>query len=147
MIATIHAQLSRKLIGFGVLLVALAVCTTVFLSGWESTEIASPPYQQDLLNGIFLVSLGAVWPKLTLSNESQRWAYRLVVFGTYMHWIINLSATILTAGLDLLPFAGASFERQFWNDLLLQTGFICFSLTTLITCGIVLWGLRGSSKK
>lgn len=98
---------------------------------------------EGILNGMFLVVLGVIWQQLHLSNRTLYFTYGLSLFGTYTNWATTLLAGMWGAGAKMMPIAAGNFHGSFFQEGLIQVALISLSLTMIIVCGILLWGLRG----
>jgi hydroxylaminobenzene mutase len=122
------------------------------LTGFAVPQLANPrmrlaSHLEGILNGIFLVLLGLLWPRLSLSRFWLAIAFWLAIYGTFANWAATLMAAIWGAGASM-PIAAVGHRGTPF-----QEGIIDFFLWTLSGAMIavsilVLWGLRlGSSKQ
>jgi hydroxylaminobenzene mutase len=95
-----------------------------------------------LMQGLFLIVLGLVWDRLTLSATGRRAAFWLALYGCFAPLAANLLGAIWGAGGTLLPIAaggvkGTPFEEQA-IVVLLRTG----GASQILAATLVLWALR-----
>lgn len=132
---------------YGIFLFLLGLLTGFIIPLMHNPRMGLSSHLEGVLNGLFLVLLGLLWPQLNLSTHSLSWAYVLSLFGTYTNWITILFAGIWGAGADMMPIAGGNMRGTVWQEVLIKVGLISLSFAMVIVCGLVLWGLRGDNHK
>ncbi len=130
------------MIRYGVFLFLLGLITGFILPLMHNPRMGLSSHLEGVLNGIFLILLGLIWPQLNLSTYIQSYGFILSLFGTYTNWATTLLAGIWGAGAGMMPIAGGGFHGIGWQEVLIKLGLISLSFAMLIVCGIVLWGLR-----
>jgi len=95
---------------------------------------------EGLMNGIFLVALGAVWTEVRLSSRLASVAFWSTLYGSYANWAVTtLSASFGTAALS--PIAGAGHGGLAWQEGFVTAGFISVGIAMIGASVLVLWGL------
>jgi hydroxylaminobenzene mutase len=140
-------ELGHKLIRYGILLFLLGLITGFVIPAMQNPRMGLSSHLEAVMNGMFLVLLGIIWPRLRLTDRTLLWGYFLALFGTYTNWVTTFLAGIWGAGADMMPFAAAGFHGTAWQEGLIKFGLISLSLAMLIVSSIILWGLRGSDSK
>ena len=96
---------------------------------------------EGVMNGTFLVALGAGWAQVRLSVRLKKAAYWGALYGTYANWTVTTLAAIFgTAALS--PITGAGQNGQPWQETLVTVGFMSVGAVIVATSILVLWGLR-----
>jgi len=96
---------------------------------------------EGVMNGIFLVALGAVWTEVRLSPRLKVAVYWGALYGTYANWALTTLAAILgTAALS--PITAAGHSAQPWQESVVTVGFMSVGIVIVATSILVLWGLR-----
>jgi hydroxylaminobenzene mutase len=95
-----------------------------------------------LMQGMFLLVLGLLWPRLRLTQRLSRAAYWIVLYGCLAPFAANLLAASWAAGNTLLPLAagparGSPLQEGIIVSLLRSGGAALIAASSL-----VLWGLR-----
>lgn len=135
----------HKLLKYGILLFLLGLLTGFVLPAMQNPRMGLSSHLEALMNGMFLVLLGIIWPKLLLSEGMLKWAYILAIFGTYTNWITTLLAGIWGAGADMMPIAAGGFYGVAWQEVLIKFGLISLSVAMVIVSGMSFWGLRSGA--
>ena len=97
---------------------------------------------EGVLNGIFLVLVGLVWPRLNLPARWLRIALAAALVGTYTNWATTLAAAALGAGERLMPIAGAGFRGRAAEEALIAVGLGTLTVAMITTSVLVLTGLK-----
>ena len=96
---------------------------------------------EGLMNGTFLIALGAIWQHLKLSGQSLSATYWLARYGAYANWATTTLAAVFGAN-SLSLITGAGHSAQPWQEMLVTLGFASVGLSMLATSALALWGLR-----
>lgn len=97
---------------------------------------------EGVMNGMFLVVLGLLWPRLRLSGRSFAMAFWLAIYSTYANWATTLAAAAMGAGETNMPLAAAGHRGSPFQEALITAGLVSLAIGVVVTCAIVLWGLR-----
>jgi (hydroxyamino)benzene mutase len=96
---------------------------------------------EGVMNGIFLVALGAIWAEVRLSAPLKAGAYWSVLYGTYVNWAVTTLAAIFGAA-ALSPITGAGHSALPWQETVVTAGFTTVGIAIIAASVLVLWGLR-----
>jgi hydroxylaminobenzene mutase len=131
----------RRLIWHGMFLFLLGL-----LIGFAEGQVINPrmalaAHLEGLMNGTFLIALGAVWPyvrlpsRLTTGDILDRtvWDLRNVMFTTF--------AAVVGAS-SLSPITGVDHSATPWQESLVTIGFGTVGIAMLVSSLLILWGLR-----
>lgn len=135
---------SRRLLRCGVLLFLLGLLTGLLVPALANPRMGLSSHLEGVMNGIFLVVLGMVWPRLRLARTAQAAASGLAVYGTFVNWATTLAAAALGAGTSMMPLAGLGHQGTRLQEGIIAFGLVSLALAMIGTSGIVLWGLRGT---
>jgi len=101
---------------------------------------------EGVLNGIFLILAGLIWPRLRLGVGQGRLLFSALLFGTYANWATTLSAAVLGTS-AMTPIASAGFSAPAWQERVVGVCFVSSGMAMLLGVGLMLWGLRGSGSE
>jgi hydroxylaminobenzene mutase len=116
------------------------------LTGFVEQKFNNPrmglaAHLEGVMNGIFLVALGAVWTDVRLSPRLKVAAYWSALYGTYANWAVTTLAAIFgTAALS--PITAAGHSAQPWQESVVTFGFMSVGIVIVASSILVLWGLR-----
>lgn len=131
----------RRLCWHGMFLFLLGLLTGLVEQQFHNPRMGLAAHLEGVMNGTFLVALGAIWSGLRLSKRQEVAAYWAVLYGTYVNWAVTTLAAILgTAAMS--PITGAGQRAQPWQEILVTVGFVSVGVAIIAASLIVLWGLR-----
>jgi len=134
-------DLKRQLLWHGMLLFLLGLLTGLIEPQFHNLRMGLAAHLEGVMNGIFLLALGAVWPEVRLSPRLKIAAYWSGLVGTYGNWLVtSLAATLGTSALS--PIAAAGYSAQAMQESIVKFGFVSVGLTIMGCAVLVLWGLR-----
>ena len=134
-------DLKRRLLWYGALLFLLGLFTGFAEQGFNNVRMGLAAHLEGVMNGIFLLVLGAIWTEVNLSRPLKTAAFWGVLYGTYANWVITTFAAILgTAAMSPITAAGRAAPP--WQETMVTCGFVSVGLAMVATLVLVLWGLR-----
>ncbi len=137
---------SRRLIWYGMFLFLLGLLTGFVEPKFANPRMGLAAHLEGVMNGIFLVALGAAWAHVRLSPGLSSTAYWTALYGTYANWAVTSLAAILgTAALS--PITGAGHGGRPWQEAIVTVGFVSVSIAIVACSILVLWGLRRSAMR
>lgn len=99
------------------------------------------------MNGMFLVIIGLILLKLHLREKVLKMGFILSLFGMYVNWATTFFAAVIVGGSEMMPIAGGEMVGVLWQEIIIKFGLISLSLSMVVVCIIILWGLRGNSSQ
>jgi (hydroxyamino)benzene mutase len=135
---------NRRLMWHGMFLFLLGLFTGFAEKHFANMRMGLAAHLEGVMNGIFLVALGAVWTDVRLMPRAKTIAYWTALFGTYGNWLVTtLAAAFGTAALS--PITGAGHSGESWQESLVTVGFLTVGVTIIASSVLVLWGLRSKA--
>ena len=132
---------NRRLMWQGMLLFLLGLATGFVEQRFTSVRMGLAAHLEGVMNGIFLLALGAIWNEVRLSGPAKATAYWTALYGTYVNWLVTTLAAIFgTAALS--PITAAGHSGLAWQEGLVTVGFISVGAVMVASSLLVLWGLR-----
>jgi hydroxylaminobenzene mutase len=134
----------RRLLWYGMFLFLLGLLTGFIETSFQNPRMGLAAHLEGVMNGAFVVALGAIWSEVRLQKHQKALAYYAVLYGTYGNWAFTSLAAILgTAALS--PITAAGYNGRPCQETFVTFGFISVGLTIVIASALVLWGLRRSA--
>jgi hydroxylaminobenzene mutase len=131
----------RALLWHGMFLFLLGLLTGLIETNFHNPRMGLAAHLEGVMNGAFLVALGAIWSEVKLTGRQKLAAYWSVLYGTYGNWVVTTLAAVLgTAALS--PITAAGHSAQPWQETLVTLGFVSVGLTIITAAILILWGLR-----
>lgn len=128
-----------KLIFLGVLLFLAGLIVGFLIPVLANPRMGLSTHLEGVMNGLFLVILGLIWNRLSLSQKALKITYVLALYGTFANFIAVFAAAITGAG-KMMPLAGG---RDGGHPLEAVISFLLVSLALamIAVCILVLKGL------
>jgi hydroxylaminobenzene mutase len=135
----------RQLLWHGTLLFLLGLIVGFVEQKFANPRMGLAAHLEGLMNGTFLIALGAIWAEIKLSAPLQETAYWSVLYGAYGNWLITgLAAVFGTAAMT--PITAAGHRGQPWQEHLVTFGFASVGIAIVIAVTVILWGLRRNAR-
>ena len=135
---------NRRLIWHGMFLFLIGLLTGFAEQHFANTRMGLAAHLEGVMNGTFLLALGAVWTEVRLSPRTKGIAYWIALYGTYGNWFVtSLAAVFGTAALS--PITAAGHSGQPWQETIVTLGFLSVGITIIAASVLVLWGLRAKA--
>jgi hydroxylaminobenzene mutase len=136
-------RLGHRLLQYGMVLFLLGLLTGFVIPAMANARMGLSSHLEGVMNGMFLLVLGVVWPKLRLGSRASTTGFWLAVFGTYANWATTLAAGFMGAGEKMMPIAAKGHTGTDAQELLITFGLVALSVAMVAVSGLVLSGLRG----
>ncbi|CAM4318382.1 hydrogenase [Cytophagaceae bacterium 50C-KIRBA] len=137
-------QQANKLIFLGIFLFFLGLVIGLLIPILAKPRIGLSSHLEGVMNGMFLVILGLIWNRLSLSYFWLKTSFQLAVFGTFVNFLTIGLAAATGAG-KLLPIAGGTEQGPFIESLI-ALGLISVTIAMLLVCILVMKGLVNQTK-
>jgi hydroxylaminobenzene mutase len=125
----------------GMFLFLLGLLTGFVELNFNNVRMGLAAHLEGVMNGTFLVALGAIWTEVRLSPRLKGAAYWSALYGAYANWAVTTLAAIFgTAALS--PISAAGHSGQPWQESVVTFGFISVGIVIVASSVLVLWGLR-----
>jgi hydroxylaminobenzene mutase len=134
----------RRLLWHGIALFLIGLVTGLAQQHFANIRMALAAHLEGVMNGTFLLAVGAIWSEVRLSSRASAVGYWTLLAGTYGNWAVTTIAAILgTAALS--PITGAGHGAAQWQEVLVTAGFIMIGLAIISASVLLLWGLRSQA--
>jgi (hydroxyamino)benzene mutase len=135
------SEVQRSLLWHGMLLFLLGLAAGFVEQSFANPRMGLAAHLEGLMNGTFVLALGAVWTEVRLGAKLKTAAYWGLLYGAYANLAITtLAAVFGTAAMS--PITGIGHTGRPWQESLVTLGFVSVGLTTTGGALLVLWGLR-----
>src|SRR5258707_159085 len=134
-------DITRRLMWHGMFLFLLGLLTGLVEQHFSNPRMGLAAHLEGVMNGIFLVALGAIWVEVRLSAGPKAAAYWSALYGTYVNWAVTTLAAVLGAA-TFPPITGAGNGALPWQERVVTAGFMTVGIAFIAASVLVLWGLR-----
>lgn len=128
--------MQKLLFTIGLALFLIGLLTGLVIPALKNPRMALSSHLEGVLNGMFLVVLGPLWPHIDLPEAWQVIAVALIVYSAYANWLATLLAAAWGAGRKFAPIATGDHKAPAAKE-----GFVSFlllSLSVAIVIGVVI---------
>ncbi len=130
----------------GMVLFVLGLFTGFAEQHFANVRMGLAAHLEGVMNGTFLVAIGAIWEHVRLSPTKLTIAFWIGLYGTYANWLITMLAAVFgTAALS--PITGAGHSGQPWQESFVTAGFMSVGIAIVLFSLLVLWGLRARASR
>lgn len=134
----------RRLLFHGMALFLIGLLTGLIEQHFSNVRMALAAHLEGVMNGTFLLAVGAIWSEVRLSPRASVAAYWALLCGTYGNWAVTTLAAVLGTG-ALSPITAAGRGAAPWQETLVTIGFVSIGLAIIAASILLLWGLRGKA--
>jgi len=124
----------------GVLLFLLGLLTGFAVPALAQPRMGLSSHMEGVVNGLFLIVIGLVWPHLALGRVWAAIAFGLLVYGTFANWF----ATLLSAywgAVGTMPLAGGGAHGTPIQEHIVFALLVSLSFAMVAGCILLLAGL------
>jgi hydroxylaminobenzene mutase len=125
----------------GLVLFLLGLLTGFAVPALKNPRMALSSHLEAVLNGMFLVLLGLLWPHVDLPRALAVTAVGLIVYSGYANWMATLLAAAWGAGRKLAPIAAGDHQATAVKEGVVGFLLVTLSLSMVVGVGIVIAGV------
>ncbi len=122
----------------------LGLITGFLEQHFANVRMGLAAHLEGVMNGTFLLALGAAWPEIRLTRRAKKVTYWVALYGTYGNWAVTLLAAVFGTG-ALSPITAPGRSAEHWQELVVTGGFMSVGITIAATALLALWGLRAKA--
>jgi hydroxylaminobenzene mutase len=134
----------RRLMWHGMFLFLLGLFTGFAEPYFVNMRMGLAAHLEGVLNGIFLLALGATWSEVRLSPAAKAAAFWTALYGSYVNWLVTTLAAAFGTG-ALSPITASGRTALAWQEQGVTIGFVSVAIAIILCSLLVLWGLRGKA--
>lgn len=136
----------HRLLQLGIVLFLLGLLVGFAVPALANPRMGLASHLEGLMNGLFLIALGLIWPRLVLSDRLLSATFWLACYGTFANWTATLLAAAWGAG-AMMPIAGQGQTGTTSQEGVVQALLISLAGAMVLVCVFVLAGLRGDGSR
>ncbi|OBI15719.1 hydrogenase [Mycobacterium sp. E2327] len=125
----------------GLALFLVGLVTGFAVSALKNPRMALSSHLEAVLNGMFLVLIGLLWPHIHLPNAWAVTAVVLIVYAAYVNWLATLLAAAWGAGRRLAPIAAGDHVAPAAKERIVSILLLSLAVAIIVGVGIVIFGL------
>ena len=133
---------SQRLLQTGICLFLVAVLLGLAIQQFTVPRLALSAHLIGILQGIVLVVVGLLWPRLCLTPRQFRLTFWLVVYQAVVAFLSNVLAAAWGAGNSIIPIAAGAARGSTVEEAVINIGLRSAGAALIIGLLLILWGLR-----
>jgi hydroxylaminobenzene mutase len=137
----------QRLLQAGILLFLFALVVGLLVPVFAVPRLGLSTHLLGIMQGIFLMVLGIMWPRLRVRRATARMGALLAVYGCCAAWMANLAAAIWGAGSSMLPIAAGANHGTAIQEGIISVALRSAAVSLIAAAVLVLWGLRDTTIK
>jgi (hydroxyamino)benzene mutase len=130
-------------------MLAIGIGLWVFsgVEGFFVPFLASPPLGRSVhtlsaLQGVMILALGLMWPRLDLTATAARTAFWTYVYSSFATLIPFILAAVWGAGNTVIPLAAGGARGNDFQEAVINVVIYSAAPPFFVSMGLILWGLR-----
>jgi hydroxylaminobenzene mutase len=132
----------HRLVQVGMALFLCALLVGLVVPRFAVPRIGLSVHLLGIMQGLFLMVTGLLWPKLRLLPAMSRVTFWLAVYGCLAAWAANLVAGAWGAGNTLLPMAAGQAHGSAFQETIIAVALRTGGASLIAAATLILWGLR-----
>jgi len=132
----------HRLLQAGMLLFLFALLVGLAVPRFAVPRLGLSAHLLGIMQGLFLMLTGVLWPQLRLTRATLRVGVWLAVYGCFAAWTANVLAGVWGAGNPMLPLAAGQARGSAFQEALIATGLRTAAVSLIAVAILILWGLR-----
>jgi hydroxylaminobenzene mutase len=143
--SSVRSHEAQRLLQTGIGLFLFAVLLGLAVPHFTVPRLALSAHLIGILQGVFLVVLGLLWPRLRLTPVQFRLAFWLVLYQAVAAPFSNLLAAAWGAGNSIVPIAAGTAHGSPAQEIVINLGLRSAAAALIVSLVLILWGLRRAS--
>ena len=132
----------QRLLQVGITVFLLSLLIGLAIPAFTVPRLGLSAHLVGIMQGLFLMVIGLIWPRLQLSTAVSRVGVWLAVYGCFAPLIANLLAGTWGAGNTMLPMAAGQARGSALQESMIAVGLRTGGASLIALCMVLLWGLR-----
>ena len=131
-----------RLIQLGALLFLVALFIGLAVPVFAVPRLALSVHLLGLMQGLFLMIAGILWPRLALARTASNAAFWLLAYGCVAAWTANLLGAVWGAGNSIVPMAAGAARGSDLQETVIVVMLRSGGASLILGTALLLWGLR-----
>lgn len=137
----------HRLLQVGMLLFLFALLVGLVVPSFAVPRLGLSTHLLGILQGIFLMVLGLLWPRLRITRALGQIGVVLAVCGCLAASTANLLGAIWRAGNSMLPIAAGSARGSSIQEGIIEIALRSAAVSLIAVAILLLWGLRSFARE
>jgi hydroxylaminobenzene mutase len=134
--------MGHRLIQLGALLFLVSLLIGLAVPVFAVPRLALSVHLLGLMQGLFLMIAGILWPRLALARGASNAAFWLLAYGCVAAWTANLLGAIWGAGNSIVPIAAGAARGSDLQETVIVVMLRSGGASLIVGTALLFWGLR-----
>ena len=132
---------ANRLVFLGVLLFLLGLVVGLIIPILANPRMGLSSHLEGVMNGMFLILLGLIWNKVSLSPKWLKITLWMAIYGTFVNWFGILFAAVFDAG-EMLGIVAEGKKGTPLAEGTVTFSLLSLTVAMLFVCVAILVGLK-----
>ena len=132
----------RRMLQLGILLLLFGLLVGFAVPLFAAPRLGLTAHVLGVTQGILLIVIGLLWPKLKLTRTASGIGFWMVVYGCFISWAVTVLAAAWGAGSSMMPIAVGQAHGSATQEGIITVGLVTSAAALTAATILVLWGLR-----
>ena len=133
------ASVQRNFLILGAALFLIGLVSGLVTGFMSSPRLGLSAHLEGVMNGTFLLAVGAAWPYINLSDRLHQLTFWSLAFGTTVNWLSVQLAAFWGAG-RMAPITAPGLEAAPWQEWIVMIGLAAITIAMLLGSILLLIG-------
>lgn len=131
---------TQKLLISGMVLFLLGLLSGLIVAEMPNARMGLAAHLEGVMNGMFLLGAGLAWKRMTFGPRQERLAFWLLLYGTYVNFVLIQAASILGTS-EMTPIAGKGHTGSAAAEMVMNLGLLSVALAMIAAVALMVVGL------
>jgi len=141
-VSNMVSRQGHRLLQIGVVLLLFSSLEGFVIPYFPVPRLGLSVHTLSALQGVILLALGLLWPKLNLGATASRIACWFFIYSTFATLVPYVLAAAWGAGNSTIPLAAGTARGSAFQEAVMSIVLMSAAPTILISLALILWGLR-----
>jgi (hydroxyamino)benzene mutase len=136
------ARQGHRMLQIGVALFMFSALEGFAIPSLPAPRLGLSVHTLSALQGVMLLGLGLLWPRLNLGSTMSRIAFWTYIYSSFATLVAYVLAAVWGAGNATIPLAAGTAHGSVAQEVIIKIVLYSAAPTFLISITLILWGLR-----
>lgn len=132
----------HRMLQIGVALFAFSALEGFAIPSLPVPRLGLSVHTLSALQGVMLLGLGLLWPRLNLGATTSRIAFWTYIYSSFATLVPYAMAAVWGAGNSTMPLAAGAAHGSAFQEAIIKVVLYSAAPTFLVSVALIIWGLR-----
>lgn len=140
--STMLSRQGHRMLQIGVALFVFSALEGFAIPSLPVPRLGLSVHTLSALQGVMLLGLGLLWPRLNLGATASRIAFWTYIYSSFATLVPYVMATVWGAGNSTIPLAAGAAHGSAFQEAIIKVVLYSAAPTFFISMALIIWGLR-----